>query len=361
LPTASGVDFTDTTALTVKGVVQFSAMPVYTKNPQSLSVYLPVPGAEIFLNGKSTGVKTAKDGTYAISVNDQGTYTLQAKLYSHKIVSAVHSIPSNSVINTINVTTSLTEINFLDLNSDTLTIRVLGGSKGPIGEFATVRLTSVNTGKTLQGDAASVNQNIRVNAANGKANIGIYDAGGNLAPSNGTIKLILPATAFNVQIDSISIYDGTNSTVKQQYFKTLTAINLSKRDSLSYNLAASSKTVISLDTVSFIYHDKIQISPDYLSVFPTFPLASNNAAQIIVAQNDVYPVPLQISEYYEYHGTTYLAQLDSGVVHVVDGVGDIKDRQDLAVTPYKSSISNAKPIYNLVNYKMKIGEPNITA
>ncbi|RYE12572.1 MAG: carboxypeptidase regulatory-like domain-containing protein, partial [Rickettsiales bacterium] len=30
LPTASGVDFTDTTALTVKGMVQFSAMPVYT-------------------------------------------------------------------------------------------------------------------------------------------------------------------------------------------------------------------------------------------------------------------------------------------------------------------------------------------
>ena len=395
------INFTDTAALTIKGKVTYNTTPDQLDANNTTKVYLPVVGADIILNGTATGVKTDANGQYAISVSNIGNYTIRPKLYDHKFLTSNNFTVTKDSISTQNITTSVSNVDFVDTKTDTLTVKVLGGCGGYVGEYATILLKSNSAGFTLDNSKVNVSRKIAVHAADQQTNIGIVDNTGKPASSNGTIKLVLPASSYNVQVQSVNVLDGNStnsysSTPIQRYFLTNYSggqnINLAKRDSVTkivdttiYKITkavvitrgngikdtitkAHTDTLHQKDTIktvpspqlAFVYHQGIQIVPD-LSVFTSSPVKPSPTGQpvnrIIAGQNDSYKVPLYISEKYQYHNFPVLtAPLDSGVVHIYDEVGDIKDRQDSLIKPNK--IKGAKT--SIIYYNMKVGAPNIT-
>jgi uncharacterized repeat protein (TIGR01451 family)/gliding motility-associated-like protein len=359
--TASTVDFTDTTALSISGKVYF---PVSAE----VNVELPVEGAEIFVNGKSSGVKTKADGTYSVTVFDAGNYGVQAKFNKHIIVPNGTLPLKQDSIGKVTVGSGVANFDFIDRQTESLTIKVQAGCNAPIGERVTVAVRS-KTG--------TWKNNYTIHAADGLVN--------NLPNevTNGIKTLILPATGFEAEVSIVYTNEGVDEN-KLEYFKKsygVLSANLAKKDTIEQ---VTQKTTIKripaetvllpngkIDTIrkardtsitindtlkivkehelAFIYHKDLKLSINDNTVFTTVNFASLNAKKYLATQNDNPKLNINLLEHYEYNGFAYDCPLDSGTVYIYDAVSD-RDRQTFKIGTGGS-----------IDYLLKVGKPVLEA
>ena len=361
------VNFTDTASFAISGKVYFTTIKKGT-----VDYNLPLPDAEIWLDGKSTNVKTKADGSYSINIITGGNYLLQAKYKNHAITAA----NSTSITQSVQVNNLVTDIDFEDKTTDTLKIQVAGPCNTAIGENATVSLKSKANGVNGAKLQYDVPYTIRS-----------YDFKQGIAYENqkekGVLELVLPATNFTVEVTNVLANDPTAS-VKNEYFKKeygIKDINLAFRDTLQkikqdtslnfikadtlkrpdgsiYKITPSrTDTIIKADTTyiakaksfDFIYHKDIQvILNNGNDIFPEKVLfKSLNVSNFLVTQNDKYPVNIKLKESYSYLDDVTNCDLDTGRIYIYDAIGDKIDRQDFSLDTLNGS----------VKYNVKVGAP----
>lgn len=368
-PTASVVDFTDTAALAITGKVYFAANA-------EVALKLPVPEAEIYLNGVNSGVKTKSDGSYAITVFDVGTHSLQIKYKKHKIVAANGTAADS--IRRISVFSSVPNVDFEDRQTDSLIIKIQAGCNGPVGDSIQVRLGSKNVGQSTAGASIKLQKNYMV-YANGKVNNLPDEA------TNGIKNLVLPATEYEVEILNV-FANGMPDDNKLEYFKKtkglgLVPADLSLRDTVKVitektKVNHTDAVVITLpdgrkdtltreinDTVTvsdtakvakarqldFIYHNDLKLVINDADVFGLKDFAGGTK-KYLLSQNDAPSIDIRVMEHYSYKGIDYDCAIDSGIVYVYDAVSDVTDRRQYTV-----------PKGGLIRYKLKIGKPVLEA
>lgn len=126
---SSGANFTDESVFTVSGRITF---PVSSTN-----VECGVPDVEILFNGQRRGILTKADGTWSYAIQEEGTYSFTPKFLHHTFANA-EGEPTTTVL----VNDDVSGINFLNTQVDSIKVRVQGGCGNPLGDFATVRVTS---------------------------------------------------------------------------------------------------------------------------------------------------------------------------------------------------------------------------
>jgi uncharacterized repeat protein (TIGR01451 family) len=365
--TASAVDFTDTTALSISGKIYFPATA-------DVSVMLPVEGAEIFINGNNSGVKSKSDGTYSATVYDAGTYKVQLKFNKHKIVFDKAGNLNDSV-GVVNVRSAVSGFNFIDKQTDTLIVKIQAGCDAPIGEYVNAVLSAKSLGESTAtpGSIIEWKKTYTIHAADGLVN--------NLPNevTNGTKTFILPATEFKTEIITVFTKTGSDNN-KLEYFKSNygpLSVNLAKRDStnevtqktvvkhipaVTVKLPNGSSDVISpardtsitsSDTLKvikahqldFIYHKDLKLTVDDADAFTLKDFAAGNTKKYLASQNDNPKLNIRLYEHYEYNGVSYDCPLDSGTIYIYDGISDL-ERQTFKISKG-----------GLIKYAMKVGKP----
>ncbi len=121
----TGINFMDTTAIEISGIVYVNSVPP-----------CPLEGAKILVNGKSTEEITDSAGHFSISVSEAGNYTISAEYLNHRFR------PTDTLLN---VHSHVTDLFFLDTSVTTLTGKVSGGCDNFLG-IAELRMRSLGGG-----------------------------------------------------------------------------------------------------------------------------------------------------------------------------------------------------------------------
>lgn len=307
---SSGVDFTDRSVFTVSGKIIF---PV-----SSTGVECGVSEVEIRLNGERRGIFTDADGNWSYAIQEEGIYSFTPEFKHHKFENE-DGDPSTSIL----VSDDIADINFFDVQVDSIFVKVQNGCGEPVGENATVRITSPGNcyNQTFQTDA------------------------------NGLLTLRnLPARKYDIQVIALN---PTNSNVMDQIGNKPVTVDLtvrdttesfSERDSLSITPADTTllpngtvritpaDTVVTtvIDTTKsevipraeFIYHSPLQITVDFedagAEVFQNCKDDDGNSL-IIMEQNGTYKLVFDVTE--KFGGCA----INEGVLRIFDFVSDNGD------------------------------------
>ncbi|MFA4869916.1 MAG: gliding motility-associated C-terminal domain-containing protein [Pedobacter sp.] len=365
------VDFTDTASLAISGKAYFKAFADANMN----QIRLPLEGAEVWLNGDNTGVKTKVDGSYSVSVINGGEHTVQLKYRHHDIRHAGTTNP----IAKVSVRSLTNGVDFENLQTDTLKIKVAAICNAPIGENATISLNSKKTGITGTGAALSFKRNYTVHSND-------YVQGVNPGQTErGIMNLVLPATDFQVQVSAIKELNSQNTNKLEYFTKTynILNVNLAVRDTL-FNISNRDQiTVIKPDTLrlsdgtfditpgrqdtlvisdtvkianapsaEFIFHNlmRIQLNGDNPVFTDSVYLKTQQKYKYLLTQNDKHNVKIKIFEHYEYNNVVYGCALDSGTVYIYNGLSDLPNREELKLDST-----------GVINYSFRVGKPVLEA
>lgn len=358
---ANSVDFTDNTVLSIGGKLLFA-----TNN--EVDVNLPVKDAQIFLDGKDTGIKTDEKGEYVVSVFEFGNHQVEAKFKAHNIV----AVGTQNQVATVNIAASISNLDFSDLQTDTLTLRIQGPCNAPIGEYVNVSVKDKN------------NQWIKkytVNAANGLANNGT-------AITSGIKEIVLPATDFTAEITNVFVKASSSGSAqpdanKTEYYQInygAVAFDLSERAKVTTQKTTTQEKVIPAKTVTlangkvdvteperketvtttedvesfvktkldFIYHRDLEVVSDEDDVFKKVTVAGKQS--YLLSQFDNPELRISLKEAYSYDGVDYGCVIKADSVLVYDGISDL-ERQRLLFEENQQQ----------VKYKLKAGAPVIEA
>lgn len=217
--------FTDTTSVAVSGYVYLDS-----------EVPCPIPGVEIFIDDKTTGVYTDSSGAYAITVGEPGEYTISPGFLNHTF---------QPMDTTIDIHDAVANLVFMDTTRRTLSGSVTGGcdifmGKGKI-RFKSLISSCID--KTIFTDDA-----------------GLYE-------------ITLPAQPYTAQVWGI---DNPDSITIINYFAPDT-IDMTEED----------------QTYDFIYHAPPQMR---LSGFPDKGCGIYNVP--IAHQEVTYPITFEVFEQY---------------------------------------------------------------
>lgn len=179
--TQNGVNFTDTTAITVGGVVSFPS----PANFGASGAGCKVEGASIIINGQDYGIKTNADGLWRYALPDEGGYGFKVA-YLH------HVFQQDSFYHYIDL--NKTDIHFLDMQLDSIQIKVQDACGNPL---ATVGGSSYRPRIAVTGQ--------------GPGGSGCF-TGSYEVDANGLANLVLPASNYSLQMDNATlnhqIFDG---------------------------------------------------------------------------------------------------------------------------------------------------------
>ncbi len=329
----SGVNFTDLTALTVGGMVSFSSPANYGATGPGCAV----EGASILIDGIDFGIKTQADGSWSYSLTDSNTYVFQAE-YLH------HQFDLDSIVR--NVGADMTDIDFVNIQEDSIAIRVQGGCNTSV--------SSPTPFEPLQVQVSSVDPGCFV---------GTYTTN-----ANGYIMVPLPATAFNVNV----VNNNLDPNAWAQFQDTTMRLDLSLRDSanvISYDTTLSitpaqiiilggDTTIIPADTLvtfgvdtlfqsqqpsaDFIYLRPFEVSIDFDQTGAEVLTSCYNALPGGVLENIIlfdqgarYPLQIEIVE----QGTA--CPVEKGRVKVYDYISDREQ------SPVEVSIQNGHAFYEV--------------
>jgi gliding motility-associated-like protein len=374
-PNKQNVNFTDTASFAISGKVYFASI----KDSLNRDIFLPLQDAEVWLNGSNSSVRTKSDGTYSLSIQSPGTHSIQIKYKNHPI----YYDNTTDSVKSVQVNKLITDFNFTDRATDTLTIKVAASCDAPIGEYVTLKLNSEKAGFTTGNQQARYGKLYHISAYD-------WDKGSPKNPGQvkmGEIKVILPATGFEGQVVQVYEDNGINSN-KLEYFtrtynlfkvdvgqrdttkniKQITQINtipadtVFKPDGSIYSIQPSRKdTVITSDTtllanapkMEFIYHDQLQVvlNNGNAAFADSVRFKPNNTYKYLLSQNDKHLLNIKIKEYYSYRGKNYNCILDTGTVYIYDAISDIVDRQEFLL----DSLTHD------VKYTLKVGAPILEA
>lgn len=284
------VNFTDTASFTVKGMVYFPL-----KKTNGTNILVEADSVDIYVDGAK---KTTTDATgkYALSFPVVGTHHIAAYYKGHLIK------PANDALNTttftysaltsgivtrktiddrlildgrnIAITRDYTNVNFVDLQTDTLHVNVYAtDGKFAIGEEVLVEVQPKSpTGTVINGtfDILSVFSNgnktstvpsRQINTINNSYNWGSYLARFNTTA--GSASILLPATRYQVKVNSVLLkanrlnpFNAGNTTSNTNIDNTINkitkTINLGARDSITFSKTVITKCSPARDTTEII-------------------------------------------------------------------------------------------------------------
>nr|WP_121269445.1 gliding motility-associated C-terminal domain-containing protein [Pedobacter schmidteae] len=363
------INFTDTASLSISGSIYFSALTDANNN----QINLPLEGAEIWLNGSDSNVRSKSDGSYNVTVINGGTHQIQARFKHHNVTVAGNT----QTVKTVNMTTSVTGIDFEDHQKDTLQVKVAASCNAPIGEWVSVNLNSKKTGKKTNGSPLIFNQVYKIRS---------NDFSANPHPNQnqpGIMTLLFPATEFQVEVStvmeklapnpnkteyflqnygkvdvSLSVRDTIQQVSKRNVVKVIPADTIFRPDGTIDKIhpAKTIETIVSdtarlakLPEVNFIYRKNVRLLVNNGN--PVFTdsvyFKSKGKYASLATQNDKYLANIKIQEFYEYNNVSYGCALDTGTVFIYDGVGDKDDRQEFKLDStgvFKYQIKVGKPV-----------------
>ncbi|MFT5723267.1 MAG: hypothetical protein ACI9JN_000376 [Bacteroidia bacterium] len=199
-PKLAGVDFTDTTVFTIAGNIGY---PIVSG---AATVSCGVQGAIILLNGNQI-TQTDAVGDYAFVVQDEGTYNIRAQYLHHQFnVSDTNLFVEDNVLG----------LDFIDIETDTLKIKVQGGCNSSFADWIEVRVRSTQ-------DVHCFDSTIYTNAS-------------------GNAEIILPSQEYKVEVTDIF---PVNSNIFHQIGDKPITIDLTVRDSLTLY-----DTTYAIDTIA---------------------------------------------------------------------------------------------------------------
>ena len=126
---ASGVDFTDLTVFTVGGRITYP--------PDQNSAACGVDSVSIFLNNNDFGILTDAEGYWDFAIQDEGEFTFTPRFLHH----AFENTFGDSSI-TLQILGDNTDINFEDVENDSLTLVVQAGCNASLGNGVEILLTA---------------------------------------------------------------------------------------------------------------------------------------------------------------------------------------------------------------------------
>lgn len=328
-PKLSGVDFTDTTVFSIIGKVG------YPSNGFSSKISCGVAGISILLNGKEIS-RTDDTGRYAFAIQDEGNITIIPNYSLH------HFSPSKA---SFFLDKDIIGLNFLDIEKDTIFIKVIGGCDSSICDYASVRIRST------KGELC-------------------YDTTIRTDPS-GNARLILAAREYEVKVDSIY---PVNTNVLVQLGKQSIKLNLAIRDSvkeyvthyvintiptkyiklpsgkydtiLGYNDTISqykdSSKISKLPKADFIYQAPIKIEVNFADVAEKLVCLDKDKDIPLLKKGSTYKLTIQVYEEKSH------CPIKEGKLRIYDYVGDKGD---------KATILDIKD--GFAYYDLRAGEPNI--
>ncbi|NJB85875.1 hypothetical protein GGR26_001643 [Lewinella marina] len=309
---ALGVDFTDLTVFTAAGQVTFPESPNF--------VTCGVEGVRILINDKDYGIQTDRDGNWSFALQDEGTYEFTPVYLHHRLEDADSA--SSTVVY---IDQDKTDLNFEDMETDTLQVIVQGSCQTPLGDYAVVRITSPR-------------------------NCYYKDY---LTDANGILELPeMPARDYSVEVVDL-IGTSTNITnILDQIGNTAIKVDLTRRDTSEIVTEAETTTYIpqildtlsndsvivlqaadtilagSTDTiraavnpvVSFIYRAPLNISIDYAmagATVTTCPSPDSDSNIVVMEQGFSYNLDINVRELL---GTD--CYIDTGFLKIYDFVSD---------------------------------------
>ncbi|AHM62840.1 hypothetical protein D770_22975 [Flammeovirgaceae bacterium 311] len=340
-PTISGVNFTDTTVYTISGTIY---MPGTAANRNC-----PLRGAEIWVNGRFTGVKTGADGTYMLPIEDEGVYTITPKYKHHAFAAVIGGTKSAQASRQLTIASDLSDIDFEDVQTDTLTIKLAGACNNQISESASFTISTVD-------------------------NVGCYSLPIIVTANNDT-SIVLPAQAYRVELQSTN---PVNPNIKE-YFRPM-VIDLSARDTLTTirkdsTIAriipadttyfangttritpADTTYTVTTDTLKqdvvpradFIYRSQISLTVHDLPQKVCVRVGNSIEDWYRMEQGDEYRVQIEVNNIFTFNGQTTVCKVDSGMVTIYDDVSD----NGMVSLPIKDGF---------VYYTIKPGRPNIAS
>ncbi|WNJ17515.1 T9SS type A sorting domain-containing protein [Pontibacter sp. G13] len=262
-----GVDFIDTTALTVSGTVAFQDNNLFSLPGGSMSgTGLRVEGAKILVDDQDYGIRTDQDGIWSYAVPDSDVYEFKVEYSDHTF--AVDS-------QTLNIGQDTYGIDFLDMETDSVQILVQGGCQSSVSIPASEPLT-VRVVGTVPGT---------------------FDAT-YLTNNDGFLELPLPATAFTIDVQNVDI----DPNAYFQYQDTTISIDMTGRDSSETVVEDTVYTIIEPDT---IVNDGVVT---YLPGDTTYTVESDTLTEFVQASAEfIYYRPLAIDIDFDLAGADVLA------------------------------------------------------
>lgn len=256
---ANNVNFTDNTVFSVTGEVVYNTLN-----------QCPQDSVQIWVNGLFYGNFTELDGTYALALNEPGTYIIEPRNGDH--------VFNPSQINLGYVSDNITDINFTNTTLRTISGTVKGACNALIGDVS-LRVTS---------DPPCMNYLITPTSTPYSFN-----------PVNGYFQFQGPPLKYNVMVETV-MFNGQKNIQAENYF-----LSRSQNTNLKTEEA---------DTLTFVYNKPFQLT---LSDLPTTKTC--DGLHYLMKVDDQQAISIEVFQ--NYNGT--LCPADSGILYITDNVSDL--------------------------------------
>ncbi len=355
---SAGIDFNDSTAISIFGQVHF---PPASNFGATASTLMGIRGATILVDSADRGIRTNSNGFWSYAVANPGNYSFHAQYRHHDFQAAAPYADVSGSTAKVNVVDSdIMGVDFIDKNVDSVLIKIQDGCGNSIPVIANAN------GNTPR---------VRVRAEQGPGYFEKYVA----MDAQGRGKVILPAANFEIKVVDDPPFQNPN--IAAQLTDSTMSFNLVKRDSLetisrdttlkikpaqtvvidgvTVTLPADTSYIVSSDTsirdiqplANFTYYGPFQVQISFqdagAEVFPGCKadgLGTANDSIILMEAGRGYFLEFIVTD--NYSG----CRVDSGQVLVYDYVSD-RERDPLEV-PITKGISR---------YTVLGGEPNVAS
>ncbi|MEM6327983.1 MAG: LamG domain-containing protein, partial [Bacteroidota bacterium] len=295
-PTENQMDFTDTSAFTVRGTVVHAADQEFWPGQADL----PAPEIEILVDGTVAG-SSESDGTFAVAVRGSGAHVIEARSESFPGLAFTADFDGQAYEDgtaELDVTRDLDGLRFTNTTSRELRGQAAGGCERPIGNL-TFRITTEDLlfDQTFTTDASAPYRDATTQAP-----------------------LVLPPLAYNLEfVDIENIPETLDRADVVQFFRNLGVL--------------SADLTTEADTVDFRYRAPIRLVIEGLGA-PASACASGGYTVVDVDGNPrqtipAVPVlseysrpPLTIRAFEDYGEDGGICPVDAGTLRIFDGFAD---------------------------------------
>lgn len=236
----TNLNFVDTTALSIGGRVFFPMASTFDAKGTDT---IPLQDATILIDGVDNGIRTDARGHWEYAISDSGEYRFKAVFKDHNIRPLPNIMGPDSVVLTI--ADDNLDINFLDLQTDSIDIRAQDACGGALANGDTIKIDIEHKlGKRY------LEKSIKVDP-------------------QGFAEITLPATDFKVTFaknQPITLDPNIEAQLDSLDFE----LNLAERDSIPYTRIDTLQSIIPADTL-IVKGDTVYIPPIISYKFDTIP------------------------------------------------------------------------------------------
>lgn len=328
---SSGANFTDESVFTVSGRVTFPT--------SSTNVECGVPDVEILFNNERRGILTKSDGTWSYAIQEEGTYSFTPKFMHHTFENE-----DGDTTTTVLVNDDIAGIDFLNTQVDSIKVRVQGGCGTPLGDYASVRVTSPGNcfNQVFQTDENGLLTLKNLPARKYSIQvIGIYPVDSNIMDQIGNKPIELDLTVRDTtemisERDSISINPADTTLLSNG------SVYITPADTTITTVSDTVRSEV-IPKADFIYFSPLQVEVDFAaSGAEIIDCGDPNNPLTLMEQNTNYFLTFEVTE--QLGG----CPVKEGKLRIFDFVSDKGD------SPIEIPIQNGIAIYNV-----EAGLPNL--